>query len=106
MSTSLPISIKLPNRTAGCPAPEGTCRVPWAAANDAPTTTTTPMSAICVQRFMVSPFSALLLHLHAMHQRQVRADVQSRESHAVGADAPVVVLLCMHLLSSVDTSIE
>src|SRR2546421_639736 len=105
MSTSLPTSIKLPNRIAGCGVPEGSCRVPCAAAHDAPTNTTTPISAICVQRFMVSPFSALL-HWHAVHQRQVRADVRSRESHAVGADAPVFVI-CVHAPPfSVDTVME
>src|SRR5712692_6141369 len=88
MSTSLPISIKLPNRTAGVATPPGTCRVPCAAANDATASITTPMSAICAQRFMVSPFSALLLHLHAVHQRQVKANIRSRGPHEAGADAP------------------
>src|SRR5215510_2982882 len=56
MSTSLPTSIKLPNRIAGCGVPDGTCSVPCAAAHDALANSTTPMSAICVQRFMVSPY--------------------------------------------------
>src|SRR5919198_1025471 len=88
MSTSLPTSIKLPNRIAGCGVPVGTCRVPCAAAHDTNVSITTPMSASCVQRFMLSPFSALLLHLHAVHQRQMRANNQSRGPHEAGADAP------------------
>jgi hypothetical protein len=35
------------------------------------------MSAIGAQRFMVSPFAALL-HWHVVHQRQMRANVRSR----------------------------
>src|SRR5262245_52718009 len=78
MSISLPISIKLPNRIDGTGVPAGTCCVPCAAAHDATASITTPMSAICAQRFMVSPFSALLLHVHAVHQRQMRANIRSR----------------------------
>src|SRR5215813_8970571 len=95
MSTSLPTSIKLPNRIAGCGSPEGTCSVPCAAANDATASITTPMSAICARRFMVSPFLALLLHVHAVHQRHVRIDVRLRRLHEAGADAPICVFKCV-----------
>src|SRR5215831_17307788 len=95
MSTSLPTSIKLPNRIVGCGVPEGTCNVPCAAAHGTNASTTTPMSAICVQRFMVSPFSALLVHVHAVHQRRVRIDVRLRRLHEAGADAPVDTVKCV-----------
>src|SRR5215467_16119419 len=95
MSTSLPISIKLPNRIVGVDVPVGTWNVPCAAAHDATaSTTTTPRSAICARRFMIAPFSALLLHVQAVHQRQMRADMQSRGPPETGADAPVYILRC------------
>src|SRR5207244_1269501 len=43
-----------PNRIDGCGVPEGTCRVPCAAANDAPANISTHTSVICVNRFIVS----------------------------------------------------
>src|SRR5439155_20549444 len=55
MSTSLPISIKLPNRSAGCGVPVGTCRVPCAAANDATANISTHPHTTCVNRFIEFP---------------------------------------------------
>src|SRR5215472_11021105 len=95
MSISLPTSIKLPNRIVGCGVPVGTCRVPCAAAHEATARSTTPMSAICARRFMASPFSVFLLHVHAVHQRRVRTDVRLRRLHEAGADAPVEILKCV-----------
>src|SRR5215831_17179404 len=54
ISTSLPTSIKLPNRIAACGVPEGTCSVPCAAANDASVSVSAHTSAACVNRFIVS----------------------------------------------------
>src|SRR4030095_9639957 len=73
MSTSLPTSIKLPKRIAGCAAPEGTCKVPCAAATDATASSSTPTNAPCVNRFIVSPLQCVdreeYSHVLPMHRR-------------------------------------